>query len=47
MTLNIIFFTLTIKRKKATKEELVHEERVKEIFEAHRERQVSYMNNQL
>ncbi|WP_081707563.1 YrzI family small protein [Bacillus massiliigorillae] len=33
MTINLIFFTVTFKRKKITAEEALHQERIKKIFE--------------
>ncbi|CAM3817633.1 YrzI family small protein [Mesobacillus zeae] len=44
MTLNIVFFTITIKKREATREEVFHEEMVKELFEETREKQVRMMN---
>lgn len=33
MTINLLFFTVTFKLKKMTKEEALHQQRVKKIFE--------------
>ncbi|WP_462412296.1 YrzI family small protein [Neobacillus sp. Marseille-QA0830] len=41
MTLNILFFTITIKKHKVTPEEAAHREIVDSLFEEHRDRQIS------
>ncbi|WP_019242680.1 MULTISPECIES: YrzI family small protein [Bacillus] len=33
MTINLLFFTVTLKLNKMTKEEAVHQEKVKKIYE--------------
>ncbi len=38
MTLNILFLSIKIKKRKITLEEAVHEEKVEKIYEANRER---------
>lgn len=41
MTLNILFLTITIKKRNMTTEELIHKERVEQLFEEHKDRQCS------
>lgn len=41
MTLNILFLTITIKKRKYTVEEILHQEMVNKIHEEHRDRQFS------
>jgi len=41
MTLNILFFTVTIKKRKVSVEEALHNEMVTKIYEENRERQIS------
>jgi len=41
MTLNIIFFTITIKKRKKSKEEFLNQEFIEQIYEQHKERQYS------
>lgn len=41
MTLNILFLTITIKKRKYTVEEMLHHEMVKKIHEENRDRQFS------
>ncbi|WP_174730057.1 YrzI family small protein [Mesobacillus harenae] len=41
MTLNILFFTVTIKKRKMSAEEAVHEQMVNEIHEKNKDRQFS------
>jgi uncharacterized protein (TIGR02413 family) len=39
MTLNILFLTITIKRRKKSKEEIMHDQFVEKLFEDHYDRQ--------
>ncbi|MBU8879477.1 YrzI family small protein [Bacillus sp. FJAT-29790] len=39
MTLNIFFLTITIKKRKLTVEEVLHDQMVEKIIEEHRDRQ--------
>jgi uncharacterized protein (TIGR02413 family) len=41
MTLNILFLTITIKRRKQSKEEANHQEIVNQLYEKHKDRQIS------
>lgn len=38
MTLNILFFTITIKARKKTTKEYLEEERVRKLYESHTDR---------
>ncbi|WP_074433041.1 YrzI family small protein [Neobacillus dielmonensis] len=41
MTLNILFFTITIKKHEVTREEANHKEIVDSLFEKHKDRQIT------
>jgi uncharacterized protein (TIGR02413 family) len=41
MTLNILFLTITIKRRKQSREEANHQEIVNQLYEKHKDRQIS------
>lgn len=41
MTLNILFFTITIKKRKKTKEEILNQEFIDQIYEQNKDRQYS------
>lgn len=41
MTLNILFFTITIKKRKKTKEEILNQEFIEQIYEQNKDRQYS------
>ncbi|WP_342432394.1 YrzI family small protein [Neobacillus sp. FSL H8-0543] len=41
MTLNILFLSINIKKRKFTLEEALHEERVEELYEENKDRQIS------
>ncbi len=41
MTLNILFFTITIKKRKKSLEEACHQEMVEKLYEQHKDRQIS------
>ena len=41
MTLNILFFTITIKKRNMTVEEAIHNEMVMKIYEANHDRQLN------
>ncbi|MCM2531568.1 YrzI family small protein [Neobacillus pocheonensis] len=41
MTLNILFFSITIKRRKISLEEADHQEMVKKLYEENKDRQMS------
>ncbi|PLR85861.1 YrzI family protein [Bacillus canaveralius] len=41
MTLNILFLTITIKRRKLSPEQMVQEEMVKDLMEKNKDRQYS------
>jgi uncharacterized protein (TIGR02413 family) len=41
MTLNILFLTITIKRRKLSREEAIHYEMVNQLYEKHKDRQIS------
>lgn len=41
MTLNIIFFTITIKKREWNLEEAVHQEMVEKLYEQNKDRQIS------
>lgn len=41
MTLNIFFISITIKRREITREEALHQEQVKKIYEENKDRQIS------
>jgi uncharacterized protein (TIGR02413 family) len=45
MTLNIIFFTITITKRKTSLEEALHNEKVKEIYEENKSK-VAYFTGQ-
>lgn len=45
MTLHILFFTITIKRRKFTIDEMLREQEVNEIMEQHKDRQFSRYNH--
>lgn len=44
MTLNIFFLTITVKKNKKTKEAYLHEERVRELYQAHHDRFIMQRN---
>lgn len=41
MTLNILFFTISIKKNKMTQQEAYHQEMVEKLYEQHKDRQIS------
>ncbi|WP_074433040.1 YrzI family small protein [Neobacillus dielmonensis] len=41
MTLNILFLTITISKRKVTAEQARHQEMVEKIYEQHKDRQIS------
>jgi uncharacterized protein (TIGR02413 family) len=41
MTLNILFFSITIKKRKVSKEEAIHQEIVEKLYEQNKDRQAS------
>jgi uncharacterized protein (TIGR02413 family) len=41
MTLNIIFFTITIKKREWNLEEEVHQEMIEKLYEQNKDRQIS------
>ncbi len=41
MTLNILFLTITIKKRRITVEEALHNEKVMKIYEENRDRQMT------
>jgi uncharacterized protein (TIGR02413 family) len=41
MTLNIIFFSITIKKRKVSTQEAVHQEMVEKLYEQNKDRQAS------
>jgi uncharacterized protein (TIGR02413 family) len=41
MTLNILFFSITIKKRKMSQEEAEHQELVEKLFEQNKDRQIS------
>ncbi|MDN3018619.1 YrzI family small protein [Paenibacillus sp. BSR1-1] len=41
MTLNILFFSITIKKRNVTLEEAVHQEQVEKLYEQNKDRQIS------
>lgn len=41
MTLNILFMTITITKRKISQEEAIHQEMVEKLYEAHKERQMT------
>ncbi|WP_223591264.1 YrzI family small protein [Neobacillus bataviensis] len=41
MTLNILFFSITIKKRNVTLEEAVHQELVEKLYEQNKDRQIS------
>ncbi|WP_353611401.1 YrzI family small protein [Bacillus sp. FJAT-27251] len=43
MTLNILFFTITIKKREISLEEARHNEMVEKLLEENRDRQAQYM----
>ncbi|WP_084820378.1 YrzI family small protein [Mesobacillus campisalis] len=43
MTLNILFFTITIKKREMSLEEVRHNEMVEKLLEENRDRQAQYM----
>ena len=43
MTLNILFFTITISKRKTTLEEALHNENVKKIFEENKRNAAYYI----
>ncbi|MCM3725215.1 YrzI family small protein [Neobacillus cucumis] len=46
MTLNILFFSITIKKRKISTEEAIHQEMVEKLYEQNKDRQISmYRNN--
>lgn len=41
MTLNILFFSITIKKRKISPEEAQHQEMVEKLYEQNKDRQIS------
>ncbi|MGG3469336.1 YrzI family small protein [Neobacillus pocheonensis] len=41
MTLNILFFSITIKKRNMSLEEAVHQEMVEKLYEQNKDRQIS------
>ncbi|MGP7816903.1 YrzI family small protein [Niallia sp. 01092] len=41
MTLNMLFFTITIKKVQRTPEEIIHEQRINKIIEENKEKAIS------
>jgi len=41
MTLNILFFSITINKRKISPEEAVHQEMVEKLYEQNQDRQIS------
>ena len=41
MTLNILFFSITIKKRHVTLEEAIHQEQVEKLYEQNKDRQIS------
>ena len=41
MTLNIFFFSITITKRKVSTQEAVHQKMVEELYEQHKDRQIS------
>jgi uncharacterized protein (TIGR02413 family) len=41
MTLNILFLSITIKKREISMEEAVHQEQIKKIYEETKDRQIS------
>ncbi|MDV2686950.1 YrzI family small protein [Alkalihalophilus lindianensis] len=41
MTLNILFLTITIRKRRISSEEAAHQEMVDMLYEQHKERQIS------
>ncbi|MED3624507.1 YrzI family small protein [Neobacillus thermocopriae] len=41
MTLNILFFTITVKKREVSLEEAVRQEMVEQIYEKNKDRQIS------
>lgn len=41
MTLNILFLSITIKKRKINAEEIVHHETVQKLYEEHKDRAIS------
>lgn len=41
MTLNILFLTITIKKRKKSREEAIHQEMVNQLYEKYKDRQIS------
>lgn len=41
MTLNILFFSITIKKREMSMEEAAHQEKIKKIYEETKDRQIS------
>jgi uncharacterized protein (TIGR02413 family) len=44
MTLNMLFFTITIKKQKMTTEEYLHQERIKKIRDEQLDKAIMYRN---
>lgn len=42
MTINILFFTISIKKRKISLEEAVEEERVEKLYDKHKEQRMSF-----
>lgn len=40
MTLNILFLTITVKKRKQNQKEAVHQEMVHKLYEEHKDRQI-------
>ncbi|MEH7547776.1 MULTISPECIES: YrzI family small protein [Bacillaceae] len=45
MTLNILFLTITIRKRKISTEEAVHQEKVEKLYEQFKDRQISMYRN--
>ncbi|TWE02476.1 uncharacterized protein (TIGR02413 family) [Neobacillus bataviensis] len=45
MTLNILFLTITIRKRKISTEEAVHQEMVEKLYEQYKDRQISMYRN--
>jgi len=43
MTLNILFFTITIKKRKVTLDEAIHDQMVEKIYEENKDRVTKYI----
>ena len=43
MTINMLFFTITVHQKQMTEEEIIHQQNIEEIMEENRRKQFSMM----